>query len=58
MTPTSLGIIANFNEDDNKVFNIENTNESEAFAITLEPAGGSKTPTMEQLHTLGVVSQP
>lgn len=58
LTPTSLGIIANFNEDDNKIFNIENTNESEAFAITLEPAGGSKTPTMEQLHTLGVVSQP
>jgi anti-sigma-K factor RskA len=58
LTPTSLGIIDNFNDDDNKIFNIANTNESQAFAITLEPAGGSESPTMEQLHTLGVVSQP
>ncbi|WP_047547783.1 anti-sigma factor domain-containing protein [Psychroserpens sp. Hel_I_66] len=58
LTPTSLGTIDNFNEDDNKIFNIENANESQAFGITLEPAGGSETPTMEQLHTLGVVSQP
>jgi anti-sigma-K factor RskA len=58
LTPTSLGIIDNFNDDDNKIFNIANANESQAFAITLEPAGGSESPTMEQLHTLGVVSQP
>ncbi len=57
LTPTSLGTIADFNEDENKIFNIENTNESQAFGITLEPAGGSKTPTMEQLYTLGMVSQ-
>ena len=58
LTPTSLGIIDNFNDDNNKIFNIANTNESQAFGITLEPAGGSETPTMEQLHTLGIVSQP
>nr|WP_321223060.1 anti-sigma factor [uncultured Psychroserpens sp.] len=58
LTPTSLGTIDNFNDDDNKIFNIANANESQAFGITLEPAGGSETPTMEQLHTLGVVSQP
>lgn len=58
LTPTSLGTIDNFNDDDNKIFNIANANESQAFGITLEPAGGSETPTMEQLYTLGVVSQP
>ncbi|MDG5492195.1 anti-sigma factor [Psychroserpens sp. SPM9] len=58
LTPTSLGTIDNFNDDDNKIFNIANANESQAFGITLEPAGGSETPTMEQLHTLGVVAQP
>lgn len=55
LTPTSLGIIENFKTDSNKIFEIINANESEAFGITLEPAGGSKTPTMEQLYTLGVV---
>ncbi|OUS01977.1 anti-sigma factor [Flavobacteriales bacterium 33_180_T64] len=58
LTPTSLGTIVNFNDDDNKIFNIANANNSEAFGITLEPAGGSASPTMEQLYTLGVVSQP
>ena len=58
LTPTSLGTIDEFNADENKIFNIENDNESEAFGITLEPEGGSETPTMEQLYTLGAVSQP
>ncbi len=58
LTPTSLGIIDDFNTDDNKIFNIENPYDSQAFGITLEPAGGSESPTMEQLYTLGVVSQP
>lgn len=56
LTPTSIGLLENFMEDDNKVFELENINSSEAFGITLEPAGGSKTPTMEQLYTLGAVS--
>lgn len=56
LTPTSLGTIADFNTDENKIFAIANANESQAFGITLEPAGGSTTPTMEQLHTLGVVA--
>ncbi|WP_067149746.1 anti-sigma factor [Pseudotamlana agarivorans] len=56
LTPTSLGTIDSFKTDDNKIFEIENSHESEAFGITLEPAGGSKTPTMEQLYTLGVVN--
>jgi anti-sigma-K factor RskA len=56
LTPTSLGVIENFTGDTDKVFDLENTNESEAFGITLEPAGGSESPTLEQLYTLGVVS--
>ena len=55
LTPTSLGTIDGFITDENKIFEIENPNNSEAFGITLEPSGGSETPTMEQLYTLGVV---
>ncbi|MEO6348552.1 MAG: anti-sigma factor [Aquaticitalea sp.] len=55
LTPVSLGTIENFMQDDNKIFEIQNLNDSEAFGITLEPAGGSKTPTMEQLYTMGAV---
>jgi len=55
LTPTSIGMLSNFNEDDNKVFMLENHNSSQAFGITLEPKGGSETPTMEQLYTLGMV---
>jgi hypothetical protein len=53
LTPTSLGTIEDFNSDDNKIFAIANANESQAFGITLEPADGSESPTMEQLYTLG-----
>ncbi len=56
LTPTSLGTIDDFSEDDNKIFTITNTNESQAFGITLEPTGGSESPTLEQLYTLGTVS--
>ncbi|WP_420574059.1 anti-sigma factor [Kordia sp.] len=56
LTPTSLGTIDEFLTDADKVFDLENTNESEAFGITLEPAGGSESPTLEQLYTLGVVA--
>ena len=58
LTPTSLGTVDNFNKDETKIFEITNENESQAFGITLEPEGGSETPTMEQLYTLGVVSEP
>ena len=56
LTPTSLGTLDDFIEDDNKIFMLANANESEAFGITLEPAGGSESPTLEQLYTLGAVS--
>ena len=56
LTPTSMGLLEDFAADENKVFALANPNTSEAFGITLEPAGGSAAPTMEQLYTLGAVS--
>jgi anti-sigma-K factor RskA len=55
LTPTSIGLLENFKSDTNKVFAVSNTGDAEAFGITLEPIGGSTSPTMEQLYTLGKV---
>jgi len=55
LTPTSMGLLENFITDDNRVFALANPNESEAFGITLEPAGGSESPNLELLYTLGAV---
>ena len=55
LAPTDLGVVDDFETDDNKIFKFANANESQAFGITLEPAGGSKSPTLEQLYTLGIV---
>ena len=55
LTPTSLGLLEDFTADANRIFTLPNPNESEAFGITLEPAGGSESPTLEQLYTLGAV---
>jgi anti-sigma-K factor RskA len=56
LTPTNIGLLDSFEEDENKIFRLENTNASEGFGITLEPEGGSETPTLERLYALGVVS--
>lgn len=55
LTPTSIGLLNNFDENNQKIFAVSQTDSAEAFGITLEPAGGSLTPTMEQLYTLGKV---
>ena len=55
LTPTSIGMLANFKANSSKIFAVEKTGGAEAFGITLEPKGGSATPTMEQLYTLGKV---
>ncbi len=55
LTPTSIGLLENFTTENQKLFAVDNANKAEAFGITLEPAGGSKTPTMEQLYTVGKV---
>lgn len=55
LTPTSIGLLQDFNDNELKLFVVNNTNETEAFGITLEPTGGSLTPTMKQLYALGKV---
>ena len=55
LVPTSLGTLAEFKTNDSKIFAVASTAAAEGFGITLEPAGGSPTPTMEQLYTLGKV---
>lgn len=55
LTPTSIGLLNNFDDNDQKIFAVDLTVYAEAFGITLEPAGGSLSPTMEQLYTLGKV---
>lgn len=54
LTPTSIGIIDN-KDADGSMFKMDSYDGPQAFGITLEPAGGSKSPTMEQLYTLGKV---
>lgn len=55
LTPTSIGLLENFTAEETRVFKVENADGAEAFGITLEPTGGSASPTMEQLYTLGKV---
>ena len=55
LTPTSIGLLDNFDANNQRIFAVSSTADAEAFGITLEPAGGSLTPTMEQLYTLGKV---
>lgn len=55
LTPTSIGILDEYKSSDTKIFAVSNVENAEAFGITLEPAGGSVSPTLEQLYTLGKV---
>ncbi len=56
LTPTSLGTLDTFTANNTKIFAIENPNNSEAFGITLEPEGGSESPSLDQLYALGAVN--
>lgn len=55
LTPTSIGVLADANQDNKGIYKVDTFEGAEAFGITLEPAGGSKGPTLEQLYTLGKV---
>ena len=55
LTPVSIGLLENFEGDQRKLFAVAQAAEAEAVGITLEPAGGSATPTLEQLYVLGKV---
>jgi len=41
--------------DSKGIIAVDNFEGAQAFGITLEPEGGSLSPTMEQLYTLGKV---
>ena len=49
--PTDLGVIEK--DDSGTVISIQFTGVAQAFAITIEPAGGSEGPTLEQMIVVG-----
>lgn len=56
LTPTSMGLLDTTTEASGRIFKFEDVPTPQAFGITLEPAGGSESPTLDQLYTLGTVS--
>lgn len=56
LTPTSVGLISSENQAGDGIYKFENFPDPEAFGITLEPAGGSETPTLSQLYILGTIT--
>jgi hypothetical protein len=57
LRPTSIGTLDITKIIGDRLYKFEAIPEtSQAFGITLEPTGGSKTPTLSQLYTLGSVS--
>lgn len=54
LTPVSIGIVDDLNAN-HGIIRVDNYQGAQAFGITLEPAGGSTSPTMEQLYALGKV---
>ncbi len=55
LTPHDAGLLEGFADKDSKFFNSTVSGTTAAFAITLEPAGGSENPTLDQLYVLGTV---
>lgn len=55
LTPRSIGVMDEFSNSKSKLFEIKNIPTAEAFGITLEPKGGSESPTLENLYVLGTV---
>lgn len=56
LTPRSIGLLESFAATESKFFKVENVPIPEAFGITLEPAGGSESPNLDQLYTLGTIA--
>lgn len=56
LTPHDAGLLEQFATNESKLFSPNRSvGEAVAFAITLEPAGGSTSPTLEQLYVLGTI---
>ena len=59
LTPRSIGLLGTGAQIETNMYQFVNVPDAEAFGITLEPEGGSQTPTMSQLYILGqVTSKP
>ncbi len=56
LTPASMGLIEAENKVGDGIYRFEGFPDPEAFGITLEPEGGSQTPTLSQLYTLGTLT--
>lgn len=56
LTPTSVGLIESQNKASDDIYKFVNFPSPEAFGITLEPDGGSESPTLSQLYTLGTIT--
>ena len=56
LTPTSVGLITAENKTSEGIYKFINFPNPEAFGITLEPEGGSESPTLSQLYTLGMIT--
>jgi anti-sigma-K factor RskA len=56
LAATSVGILEKGTEVTEGIYKFENIPDPEAFGITLEPAGGSESPTLSQLYILGAVA--
>ncbi|KOS04867.1 anti-sigma factor [Flavobacterium akiainvivens] len=54
LTPNSIGVLSDAGNTSG-VFKVDNFDGVQGFGITLEPAGGSKSPTLDQLYTLGQI---
>lgn len=58
LTPSSMGLLSELSAVQPNLYKFEKFPVAEGFGITLEPEGGSETPTLSQLYVLGTVSQP
>ncbi len=56
LTPTSIGLISPENQTGEGLYKFGNFPDPEAIGITLEPEGGSATPTLSQLYILGTIT--
>ena len=50
--PTNIGVMDNTSQSGMELYQFSNFPKPEALCITLEPTGGSKTPTMSQIYVL------
>lgn len=55
LTPVDAGVLSDYALNEDKVFDGKDTDQAVAFAITLEPAGGSVAPTLDELYVLGTI---